>query len=350
MGLGHTAIPEARAALEAFLTAAARADRVTISDITPLAGGTVHENWLLKVDIRGGAEQGVKTLVLRTDQALNLAGSLSRREEFEVIKAVYDVGTAVPEPLWSSDSSGPLGQEFFIMRFRPGTAAANDIVHDESLGGAHECLAQRLGEELARLQTITPESGKLSFLHAPPEGAARHIITALRDYLDSLAGPHPAIEWGLRWLELNAPPPGDLVLTHGDFRTGNYLVDNAGLTAILDWERAGWGDPLEDLGWFFLKFWRLDQTNKTAGGIASRGAVVRGYERVSGRKVHSDEMAYWEIMANVRWAVVSIQQAARHLSGLDRSLELCLTGCRTVEMEYEALRLIRAEANRKADA
>ncbi len=214
---------------------------------------------------------------------------------------------------------------------------------DEALGGEHERLAERIGEELARLQTITPASGKLAFLRPPPEGAARHIIANLRDYLDSLAGPHPAIEWGLRWLELNAPAPGDLVLTHGDFRTGNYLVDNTGLTAILDWELAGWGDPMEDLGWFFMKFWRLDETEKIAGGIGSKGSLFRGYERVSGRKVDSDDLIYWEIMANVRWAAISIQQAARHLSGQDRSLELCLTGCRTVEMEYESLRLIREQ-------
>jgi len=342
---------DARPALEKFLTTAAEANRATINDITPLSGGTVHENWLITVDIRGGAEQGTTCVVLRTDRAVNLAGSLSRLQEFEIIKAVHDAGVAVPEPLWTSDSDGPLGREFFIMRCIPGTAAANDIVHDESLGGPHERLAERLGEELARLQSITPASRKLPFLRPRPEGAAQHIIANLRAYLDSLTVPRPTIEWGLRWLELHAPPPRDLVLTHGDFRTGNYLVDNAGLAAILDWELADWGDPMEDMGWFFMKFWRLDETGKAAGGIAAKEPFVRGYERVSGRKVHPDELTYWEIMANVRWAAISIQQAARHLSGLDRSLELCLTGCRTAELEYEALRLIReADAQRNTHA
>lgn len=332
-------VPEARAPLETFLSAAAGAEQVTIAEISPLSGGTVNENWLLDVEIRGGKETCTKKLVLRSDRTTALSGTLSRRKEFEVMRAVYAAGVSVPEPLWSGDHDGPLGREFFIMRHLPGTAAAHDIVHDDALGGVHHELAERLGEELARVQAITPNGG-LGFLPLPPAGAARRIITTTYDYLDTLPAPHPTIEWGLRWLDRNAPTHGELVLTHGDFRTGNFLVDDTGLTGILDWELAAWGDPLEDLGWFFMKFWRLDETDKAAGGLASRASILRGYERASGRKVHPDQLAYWEIMANVRWAAVSMQQAERHLSGRDRSLELCLTGCRTVEMEYEALRLM----------
>ena len=44
-------------------------------------------------------------------------------------------------------------------------------------------------------------------------------------------------------------------------------------------------------------------------------------------------------MANIRWAVVAIQQAARHLSGEESSIELALTGRIVPELELEILML-----------
>ena len=335
-------VPEAKAALERVLAQEAGARRVEIKNIVALAGGTVNENWRLDVDIMGGPQAHTGVLVLRADRPISVVGSLPRSQEYAVMQAAYDAGVTLPEPLWVSGSDGPLGREFFIMRWVGGTASAARIVRDGSLGGPHELLAERLGEELARLQTVTPDSRKLPFLPVPPDGVGRAgvVISNTRNYLDTLPSAHPEIEWGLRWLELNKPPSDDLVLTHGDFRTGNYLVDDSGLTGILDWELGSWGDPLEDIGWFFMKTWRYGAIDAVAGGIASREVFLRSYERASGRRVDPATMHYWEILANVKWAAVSIQQGERHVSGKDKSLELCLTGRKTAEMEYEALRLI----------
>ena len=62
----------------------------------------------------------------------------------------------------------------------------------------------------------------------------------------------------------------EIVLCHGDYRTGNYLVDEGELSGILDWEFAVWSDPLEDLGWFCARYWRFDAWHREAGGIAER--------------------------------------------------------------------------------
>ncbi|MER3453298.1 MAG: phosphotransferase family protein, partial [Acidimicrobiia bacterium] len=58
----------------------------------------------------------------------------------------------------------------------------------------------------------------------------------------------PAFELALRWLWANRPAPGGTAVVHGDFRMGNLLVGPEGLRAVLDWELAHVGDPLEDLG------------------------------------------------------------------------------------------------------
>ena len=45
--------------------------------------------------------------------------------------------------------------------------------------------------------------------------------------------------------------PARAVLVHGDFGPNNVLLDQAGqeITAVLDWEWAHAGDPVEDLAW-----------------------------------------------------------------------------------------------------
>ncbi len=188
-----------------------------------------------------------------------------------------------------------------------------------------------------------PEPG-LGFLHKPLPDPLRYAIKSYRVFLDQLGRPHTGLEWGLRWCETHAPLAGEVVLVHQDFRSGNYLVDAHGLTAVLDWEFAAWGDPMSDLGWFCARCWRFGRDEREAGGLGSRDAFYRGYEAGSGRRVAPDQVAYWEVMAHIRWAVIALQQAARHLSGEQASLELALTGRVIAELELELLEQTKPEA------
>ena len=162
----------------------------------------------------------------------------------------------------------------------------------------------------------------------------------MRRHLDALGLARPALEYGLAWAERRAPEPSLITLTHQDYRTGNYLVSEAGLGAILDWEFAAWGDPDSDIGWFCARCWRFGAVEREAGGIGARADFIGAYERASGRRVDPTRVRFWEVMAHIRWAVIALQQAERHLSGREPSLELALTGRIPAELELEALRLI----------
>ena len=43
----------------------------------------------------------------------------------------------------------------------------------------------------------------------------------------------------------------------------------------------------------------------------------------------------------MRWAAIALQQARRHMSGEQRSLELALTGRMVAQMEYDLLNQIQ---------
>ena len=60
---------------------------------------------------------------------------------------------------------------------------------------------------------------------------------------------------------------------------------------------------------------------------------------MSGAAIDPRRVHFWEVMAHIRWAVVAVQQAARHLSGEEPSIELALTGRIVPELELEILML-----------
>ncbi len=331
--LAEAKLAEFKGALEAYLTEAAGANSLEIQSVRPLTGGAIQENWLLEVTVEGQR----RDLVLRSDAASAVAASHGRAAEFALLKAAWAAGVTVPEPLWLCTDAAVLGRPFYVMERIFGTAEGRLIVKPEGPGGDKTALAERLGEELAKIHAIAPLRPDLDFLDLPKASPALDAVALYRRYLDAIARPYPGLEWGLRWAECHAPPRGDIVLLHQDFRTGNYMVDGSGLTGILDWEFAAWGEPMSDLGWFCARCWRFGQDHKEAGGIAPRDPFYRGYERESGRRVDPDAVAYWEVVAHLRWAVIALQQGERHLTGGEPSLELALTGRRAAELELAVL-------------
>jgi aminoglycoside phosphotransferase (APT) family kinase protein len=325
----------ARDGLARFLANAAGAGRAVIEELRLLPGGAVQENWLIEATLAGGPLDGRQRLVLRKAAPTTLALSHDAATEFAVQRAVHEAGLAVPEPLFLCRDPGVLGTPFMVMHWVPGIAGGERLVAE----GVNEALAGRLGEELARLHRIAPPRDDLAGLGAPPCDAAAARLAQYRGMLDASGDAHPVAEWGVRWLLRHAPPPAAPVLCHGDFRTGNYLVEERRLTAILDWEFAGWSDPDEDIGWFCLGCWRFGAYEREAGGIASRAAFARGYEAMSGRRLDPARLRYWEVMAALRWLVIALGQRDRFLRGGERSLDLALTGRRPAECELEILRL-----------
>jgi aminoglycoside phosphotransferase (APT) family kinase protein len=328
--------PKMLEGIESFITSASGARAVTVRAAKLLSGGAIQENWLLELDVDGSAHHGSLRTVVRTDAPSAVSLSHSRGQEFALLQTVFEAGVTVPEPLWLCEDRSVIGRDFFVMRCVAGTASAHLLVKD---GPGREGLARRLGQELARIHSILPPQAALDFLPRYESTPALHLVQKLRAFLGQHHAPYPVLEWGLRWLERHAPPASRLTLCHRDFRTGNYMVDDSGLTGILDWEFAGWSDPLEDIGWFCARCWRFGALDRQAGGIGARDDFYQGYEDVAGHRIDRAQVRYWEVMAHVNWAVIAIQQAARHVSGEEDSLLLALTGHIVPELEWEILNM-----------
>lgn len=349
--MAATALPRSEAglgdrqrAVADFLKTASGAEAAEITRLQLLSGGAIQENWAIDAEFDGGALSGAQRLVLRCDAATGVKSSLGRVAEFAVLKAVFAAGVTVPEPLLACDDRAVIGKPFFVMRRVAGSALGRPITLDPALESARPAIAERLGHELARLQTVRPPRTDLGFL-APYEGP-QAAIAEFRTYLDSHPNPRPVLEWALHWAETHLPDPLPPVLCHRDFRTGNYMLQGTKLTAVLDWEFAGWGDPDEDIGWLCCKGWRFGRLDREAGGIADRTPFYRGYEAESGRRLDAERVKFWEIYANIRWAVIALQQSDRFLLGGMRALSTAITGRRATECELELLMLLGEEVRR----
>lgn len=263
--------------------------------------------------------------------------SIDRATEFRVLRAAFQAGVRAPEVLFELAPEDGLG-EGFVMRRIGGTAIARKLLRDQPYEAARRKIAGQLGEILARLHAV-PAAG------LPPlarREAADH-IAGQRQALDLLDRPQPVFELALSWLDRRRPAPTKTpVLVHGDYRTGNYLADESGVTAILDWEGAHLGDPIEDLGWLCVKSWRFGAVDKPAGGFGSREELWAAYERAGGLKVDPARAHWWEVFGTVRWGIICHNQAWRHLSGAIQSMELASIGRRAVETEVDLLQLLKA--------
>ena len=104
------------------------------------------------------------------------------------------------------------------------------------------------------------------------------------------------------------PDSSDLVLTHGDYRTGNYLFDEASgqITALLDWELARIGDFHEDLAWVLMQvFGTFDpEGNFRASDLFGREEFIQAYEARSGRTVSRKTLHYYDVMSSWKCYII----------------------------------------------
>jgi aminoglycoside phosphotransferase (APT) family kinase protein len=248
----------------------------------------------------------------------------------------------VPQPLWCHAAAGGF-PAFFVMERVAGIAAGHRLTKPDAVPDA-AALTRDMAENLARLHAIVPPQPELAFLGVPPDNPVAAFLDRCRDYLDhwqvTVGTPQPVLEWALRCCERAMPPPGHVCLLHHDYRTGNYLVCDGRLAAILDWEFAGWGDPLADIGWLFARCWRFARPDRVVGGVGDAAVFLDAYNALAGTQFDERDTRYWQLVAHLRWSMIALQQVERHLSGREISLELALTGRMLPELELEMLNLV----------
>ncbi len=325
------------AKLAAYLTEQTGAP-VQVSGAQPLAGGASRDSWAFNATFEDGTSG---RFVLRRDLPTTMnEQALTRAQEFALMRAAHDHGVQVARVGWLCEDPDVLELPFFIMDYVEGVSVGRKVMTSPDLAAARGALPDQMARQLALIHSLNPSD--LDFLPRPlGNQPARHAVQETYATIDSIGAVVPALEYALRWCDLHTPQPDRLTFIHGDFRVGNLLVNAAGLAAVIDWEFAHIGDPCEELGYLCMRDWRFGADKLRAAGLSPREPFIQAYEGYSGVTVNREAVTWWEILGNIRWAVICLAQAQRHLSGQDPSIELASLGRRSVEMQAEALRLIR---------
>lgn len=322
-----------------WLAAALGADRVIVSSRVVLGGGAIQENWLLDCEIESRGSQSHRRFVMRNDAPATIPESRSREEEFGIMSAAWRAGIQTPEPVGFCADLGITGKAFAVMHFVEGVGLGPKIVKDDALGGDRPTLAAALGRQLGLIHQIDPGDPALAMIDSSTSDHPGREIEQISTWLAANDIWRPALAWGLRWAHSHKPEGGEYTFLHRDFRTGNYMVNDQGLGAILDWEFAGYGDPMSDIGWFCAECWRFSRPDREAGGIADRQPFYDAYRAASGRDIDPDRVHFWEVIAHLRWALIALQQGQRHLSGEEPSLAMAITSRVVDHLELIVLRM-----------
>jgi aminoglycoside phosphotransferase (APT) family kinase protein len=298
-----------------------------------LSGGASQETWSFDIVHPDG---NIGAILRRAPSGYGLAPAraVGLNAEAVLMQRAYQAGLPSPQVLYVLQPRDELGTGFIMQRVA-GETIARKILRDAQFAEVRPKLARQLGKVLAGIHGLDlaqlPELRRMT--------VATEIAELERDYR-SFDWPRPVFELALRWLRDHDPGPSDEVtLVHGDFRNGNLIIGSDGVRAVLDWELAHTGDPMEDLGWICVNSWRFGEIDKPVGGLGAREELFAGYE-AAGRRVDPARVMFWEVVGTLRWGVMCCGMMQRFRTGPEHSIERAMIGRRASETEIDLLRLL----------
>jgi aminoglycoside phosphotransferase (APT) family kinase protein len=304
-----------------------------VTGAAKLSGGASQETW--RFDIVH-ADGNIGAILRRAPKGFGAAPSRAAglAAEAKLMQLAFEAGVPSPRVLHVLRPEDGLGTGFIMQRVE-GETIARKILRDDEFAAARPILAWQIGGIMAGLHRLPlaklPELRRMT--------ATRELDEFERDYRN-LNWPKPVFELALRWLRDHDPgPSAEATLVHGDFRNGNLIIGADGVRAVLDWELAHLGDPMEDLGWVCVNSWRFGEIDKPVGGFGSREDLFAGYE-AAGRSVDPARVKFWEVMGTLRWGLMCGGMMQRFRDGPDHSMERAMIGRRASETEIDLLRLL----------
>jgi len=276
------------------------------------SAGRSRGTWLVDVEREG---QDTLELVLRRDTGDGpLSGTeLTLQRESLVYRALEDTSVAIPRLIAIADDE----QAVLVERATGG----GNLDHVAQAAERAEILGS-YAEALAGLHGVDVEGLDLPGFARPatPEDHALADLDLWTRVLDQrVTRPAPMLRFALRWLRDNPPPSVQkTVLCHGDAGPGNFLFEKGRVSAVLDWEFAHLGDPMDDVAWFVVRTHDL----RTDG--AEMDALLQRYADASGLDVDPAAVQYYRVFVYTRMGIACLSALDNNNGAMDLSIYFAL--------------------------
>jgi aminoglycoside phosphotransferase (APT) family kinase protein len=306
------------------------ASELRLVDVKQIAVGWSHETWLFDAHWRDAAGEWTRGFCLRRDPGNALLRELSDLAvQFRVLQCLEPTPVPTPKPYWFEDDPAILGAPFLVMEKVPGTCPnpwGRDGRRFYGDAAARGVLPGGFTAALAALHTLDWETAGLSFLGVPALGTdfAHRELAKWRGLIgEAQHEPEPILTDLIGWLEANAPRTERLVLVHGAFRTGNLLVDQDRISAVLDWELQVIGDPMYDVAYVLSDLNR--EGTDLLSNLVPKDDFYRDYESATGIEIDDEACRYYQLLYAMRSVAFWMSASDLYATGRSRDLRLART-------------------------
>jgi aminoglycoside phosphotransferase (APT) family kinase protein len=307
-----------------------RARNLALSDFVHTAGGWSHEIYTFFANWNEDGRAMRQGFCLRKDPGAGLLRELSSlREQFRVIKALEATPAPTPKAYWYEQDPALLGGPFFVMEKvegevpNPWSRAGKQLYAEAAKRGK---LPRSFVEALASLHNLDWRAAGLDFIGVPGAGkdfALREIAKWESLIHQSTRKPEPVLTELLMWLKANAPEARHLAFVHGAYRTGNLIINDDAIAAVIDWELQVIGDPMYDVAYVLSDLNR--EGSPLLSCVVEREFFLDYYQQLTGLTIDLEVCRYYEILYMMRSTAFWLSASGLFAEGRNKDLRLART-------------------------
>jgi aminoglycoside phosphotransferase (APT) family kinase protein len=325
------------ARLTPWLSARLSVDDVTVTDVRRHDEGFSWGTFTLDAHWREPASGRERSqgLAVRLEPVDGLLGPYDVSHEVALHQVVQEQATVpIPRWLWTELDPSWLGSPFYVMervraevpvQWRPDDPVAFPTP------AARRAIGLQFVDIQAAVHAIDWRGHGTGVLDdpGPPERAARvEVERWVNHYEHARLVELPMVREAINWLRLNITCSGRLVLCHGDYRLGNFMLRDGRIVAVLDWELAHVGDPIEDIAYSGLPLWRGH--SPLLSRLLAEDEYFARYEERTGLTIDAKIFRFWTVLGLLKATASHVRACRAFEDGGVTDLRLAAMDHRTI--------------------
>jgi aminoglycoside phosphotransferase (APT) family kinase protein len=323
--------PDLAVAIAPWLRRTLGADDLVVDDVRRRTEGFSWQTYTMTARWRAPDGATVRRgVVVRRQPEDGLLAPYDIVAQYRLHEHLLTTGVPVPGLLALELDAAVLGMPFYAMERVDGVVPVQwrgddpGVFPDEA---ARRLIGLEFVDTLAAIHAVDWRAAQLDALLPGPgatDTGTAEIERCERFLDDAVTVEVPLLRAALRWCRRNRATSGRVVLCHGDYRIGNFMVAGGHLVAVFDWELAHLGDPVEDLAWAGLRLFR--GRSALVSQLLPRDAVLRRYREATGLDVADEALRFWTVLGMVRAAVPHVRAATIFEQGRSGDVRLAAMG------------------------